>query len=116
MSFTKRLLAGVLTALAAFVSTAAPADALEVAIQDDAVLVEGAYYDRARALSQIRDLGATRVRINLSWREVLGSQARRRKQPRTIKYNWRKYDEAVNAARFYGLKVHLTVTGPAPRW
>ena len=98
-------------------SPAAAAPGMEVAIQDDAVLVGRVYYDRDRALRQIRDLGATRIRINLTWKDVVGSrQSKRRYQPKSIKYNWRKYDAAVDAALAHGLKVHLTITGPAPRW
>ena len=101
-------------------TTAAPASAspgMEVAVQDDAVLVGRLYYDRDRALQQIRDLGATRVRMNLTWTEVLGrKQSSRRFQPKSLVYHWGKYDDAVYAARLNGLRVHLTITGPAPRW
>jgi hypothetical protein len=96
---------------------AAAAPGMEVAIQDDAVLVGRVYYDRDRALQQMRDLGVNRVRINLTWTEVLGSrQSKARRQPKSIKYHWRKYDDAVNAALVNGIRVHLTITGPAPRW
>ena len=47
--------------LLALVPASAPAAAdMEIAVQDDAVLVGRLYYDRDRALDQIRDMGATR--------------------------------------------------------
>jgi hypothetical protein len=111
-----------LAALTLLISlTAAPpasaAPGMEVAVQDDAVLVGRLYYNRDRALQQIRELGATRIRINLTWTEVLGrKQSSRRFQPKSIVYHWGKYDDAVYAARLNGLNVHMTITGPAPRW
>jgi hypothetical protein len=98
-------------------SPAAAAPGMEVAVQDDAVLVGRLYYDRDRALDQIGELGATRIRVNLSWTEVLGEkQSRRRHQPPNLVYHWGKYDALVDAARARGMFVHMTVTGPAPRW
>jgi hypothetical protein len=97
-------------------ATAGAAPGMEIAIQDDGILVARHYYDRDKALAQVKDLGATRIRINLGWSAVLGSQAKRRHMPHRLRYNWRKYDDAVNAALFRGLRVQLTITGPAPRW
>jgi hypothetical protein len=97
---------------------AAPAASdMEIAVQDDAVLVGRLYYNRDRALQQIREMGGNRIRINLTWTEVLGSkQSKRRYQPHSVVYHWDKYDQAVNAALAHGIRVHLTITGPAPRW
>jgi hypothetical protein len=90
---------------------------MEIAAQDDAVLVGRLYYDRDRALDQIRDMGGTRIRVNLTWTEVLGhKQSSRRYQPKSLVYHWDKYDAAVNAALAHGIRTHLTITGPAPRW
>jgi len=98
----------------------APAPAapdMEIAVQDDAVLVGRLYYDRDQAFRQIREMGGNRLRINLAWTEVLGKrQSGRRYQPKSLVYHWDKYDAAVNAALHYGIRVHLTITGPAPRW
>src|SRR5215212_11995778 len=108
-----------LTLLLALIQPApAPAAAdMEIAVQDDAVLVGRLYYNRDRALDQIREIGASRIRINLAWTEVLGTrQSKRRHQPKSVAYHWDKYDAAVNAALAHGLRVHLTITGPAPRW
>jgi hypothetical protein len=74
-------------------------------------------------LDQIRDLGATAVRIQLSWNLVAPSPNAKRapsfNQTDPNAYpaaGWARYDAAIDAARARGLKVYLTLTGPAPRW
>ena len=54
---------------------------MELALQDDAVLLQRLYYDRDRALDQIGGLGVTRIRSNLLWTSVLHGQARSRRRP-----------------------------------
>jgi hypothetical protein len=118
----RRFLLPALVALSFVLFVLAPASAsaapdMEIAVQDDAVLVGRLYYNRDRALDQIRDLGGNRIRINLTWTEVLGrKQSGRRYQPSSLVYHWDKYDAAVNAALARGIRVHFTLTGPAPRW
>src|SRR3954462_15722121 len=64
-------------------SSAAPD--MEIAVQDDAVLVGRLYYDRERAPHQPRALGVNRTRITLPWTGVLGQkQAGRRYQPKSL--------------------------------
>src|SRR5829696_1386797 len=105
----RRFLLPVLVALTSllFLLKPAPAPAapdMEIAVQDD----------RERALGQLRDLGVNRIRINLTWTEVLGrKQSGRRYQPKSLVYHWDRYDSAVNAALAHGIRVHLTLTGPA---
>src|SRR4051812_42972093 len=118
----RRFLLPALVALCFVLFVLAPASVsaapdMEVAVQDDAVLVGRLYYNRDRALDQIRDLGATRIRVNLTWTEVLGhQQSSRRYQPSNLVYRWDKYDAVVDAALARGIRVHFTLTGPAPRW
>jgi hypothetical protein len=117
-----RFLAPALVALSFALLALTPASApaapdMEIAVQDDAVLVGRLYYNRDRALDQIREMGATRIRVNLTWTEVLGAkQSRRAHQPHSLVYHWDKYDAVVNAALARGIHVHFTITGPAPRW
>ena len=116
------LLVPALVAVTTLLFLVAPASApaargMEVAIQDDAVLVGQVYYNRDRAFTQLRDLGVTRIRVNMLWKDVVGKwAARRRKQPRTINYQWSKYDTIVDMAAQRGIRVYFTLTGPAPRW
>jgi hypothetical protein len=88
------------------------APGMELALQDDAVLVNRSYYDRRRALRQARALGVSRVRINVYWRRVMA----RTRSPVSARYDWRPYDEAVSHALAYGMRVQASLTGPAPRW
>jgi hypothetical protein len=109
-----------LTLLVLAVPAAAQARApMEIAIQDDAVFVRGPTgygalpgsrllgaeggYDAARAL------GATTIRVNVDWHVVAGAT-----EAEPLDWSW--YDRAVDAARARGLRVHLTLTGPAPAW
>jgi beta-glucosidase/6-phospho-beta-glucosidase/beta-galactosidase len=75
------------------------------------------------ALDQIRDLGATAIRIQMSWSLVAPAPDAKKapsfNQTDPNAYpaaNWARYDAAIDGARARGLKVYLTVTGPAPRW
>jgi hypothetical protein len=89
---------------------------LEVALQDDPVFIRDAYYDRERAYADARLLGVSWLRINVYWHSVLGPSARRRRAPARPRYDWGSYDRAIRAAQAHGVRVELTLTGPAPRW
>jgi hypothetical protein len=111
-----RRLTSVLAALVALgvAAPAAPAaPRMELAVQDDPVFVSEAYYDRERALQQAHDLGITRIRANVGWSNAVrgGDQA---VVPRPPSYDWARYDSLIDAAARYGIRVQLTLTGPAP--
>lgn len=75
------------------------------------------------ALDQIRDLGATAIRIQMSW-SLVAPDADAKRAPSFNQTDpnaypasgWARYDAAIDGARARGLKVYLTLTGPAPRW
>ena len=75
------------------------------------------------ALDQIRDLGATAVRIQMSW-DLVAPDPNAKKAPAFNQTdpnaypaaNWVRYDAAIDGARARGLKVYLTLAGSAPRW
>src|SRR4051812_28788875 len=90
---------------------------MELALQDDAVLLQKLYYNQDLALRQIHALGVRHIRANLLWTRVLpGWEANRRFQPHTLHYDWSQYDQLIDAAARYGMSVQLTVAGPAPAW
>src|SRR3954463_16488248 len=90
---------------------------LELALQDDAVLLQKLYYNQDLALQQIRGLGVRHIRANLLGTRVLPSwESTRRFQPSTLHYDWSQYDQLIDAAARYGMKVQLTIAGPAPAW
>ena len=75
------------------------------------------------ALDTIADLGAGAIRLQLAWRDVAPDPD----ATRAPAFNatdpgaypaagWARYDAAIDAARARGLRVLLTITGPAPRW
>jgi hypothetical protein len=111
------VVAAILLAACTAASAPRPAKAapgMELALQDDAVLLQRLYYDRDRALDQIRALGVTRIRSNLLWSSVLHGQAGSRHAPRRIRYDWSAYDALLDAATQHGMAVQLNLTGPAP--
>ena len=111
------VLACALVALALAAPSGAHAAAgMEIAIQDDAVLVTNAYYGRDRGLDKAKEMGATHVRVNVLWSAVVGSSANRRSRPSPVRYDFTAYDELVSAAHARGLDVQMALTGPAPAW
>jgi len=90
---------------------------MEVAVQDDPLFVGDDYYGRAKGLQHARQLGATRIRVNLSWTSVMpGSQARARRKPKSIKWNFASYDQLVQATNGTDIRVQFALVGPAPAW
>jgi hypothetical protein len=106
-------------ALAAVLIPAAGAQAapnMEVAVQDDAVLLQQRYFNRDQAFNLLRPMNATRVRFNAVWVTLNGAQSTQTAKPATPTYDFTAMDSAIAAARARGIKVLLTVTGPAPAW
>ncbi|MDA0178926.1 cellulase family glycosylhydrolase [Solirubrobacter phytolaccae] len=99
---------------------AAPAHAsrtMEIGIQDDAVFVDQVGYGRIAGLTRAKELGVTTVRANMIWARVLvGKQSEQRARPAKPRYDLIRFEQLVTEARAAGLRVELTLTGPAPRW
>ena len=114
-----------LVAAAAIVSgaLAAPGDAkaargMELAIQDDGLFVQGRKgWGGDKAFDYARALGVTRIRVNLLWAyTMLPNQYGARNKPQTINYQFTQIDDLIDRAAQNGIRVHLSLTGPAPRW
>jgi hypothetical protein len=111
----------VLALAATALALAAPSGAhaasdMEIALQDDAVLVTNEYYGRDRGLNKARELGVTHIRVNVLWAAVVGNSANRRSRPSNVRYDFTAYDALVGAARERGMQVQIALTGPAPAW
>ncbi|MGI8632466.1 MAG: hypothetical protein ACR2NA_07965 [Solirubrobacterales bacterium] len=101
-------------------SPAGASPALEVGIQDDALLTYGA---AETAMSGWREIGIRRVRYNVVWNKVApapfstrGPEAFDGSDHRDPGYDWSRVDRAVRGAAARGLRVQLTITGPGPVW
>ena len=105
--------------LFAFFVLCAPAQAsrtMEIGIQDDAVFVNQVGYPRGAAFDRAEEIGVTTIRANILWSRVItGNQANVRTRPAKPKYDFTLFGALVDEARRRGLKVELTITGPAPR-
>src|SRR3712207_4509951 len=98
-------------------SPAAAAKNLELAVQDDAVLLNRIYSDSNLALQRTTELGATWIRVNLRWAASMPeAQARAKRKPRTVAWDFSRFDTLLRDAEARGLKVQVTLTGPAPAW
>jgi hypothetical protein len=92
---------------------------MELAIQDDATFANGQYRkvrgDKAYAYT--RALGITRQRVNLQWAYTMPEvQFNARRKPAAVNYNFAAYDALIDEAARNGVRVHVSLTGPAPRW
>src|SRR4051812_14927964 len=97
-------------------ATAHAATGMEMAVMDDAVLTTRFYGDYLKTLKLVSQLRANRIRANVSWRYVAGKAAKRRSAPARISYNWTGYDALIREASRRGIRVELTLTGPAPAY
>jgi hypothetical protein len=117
MSLRIKTLLALAVALLATLGAASSASAarnMEIAIQDDSVMVHGLYYNRTKALARARQLEVTRIRANVGWASVLGRQARYRHSPKKPKWDFSRWDFLVDEANSKGIAVQLALTGPAP--
>ena len=93
------------------VASPPPPAPFEIAVQDDAVFLSGGRgYSDARAFRQAEALGATRLRVGMTW-----EQAVRRRRGSAVAYRFGAYDRLVAAARQRGIRVQLVLLG-TPRY
>ncbi len=91
---------------------------LELAIQDDALFVVGnERWQGDRAFDYARAIGVTRIRVNLLWAYTMPrAQYNARRKPAAINYNFAAIDQLIDRAAANGIRIHLSLSGPAPRW
>jgi GH35 family endo-1,4-beta-xylanase len=88
---------------------------MEVALQDDAAFVSELTLKRGKALRLAGRLHVTRIRVNLPWVAIV-NKARAKKRPKHRHYDFTSYDALFNAAARRGIRLQMTISGPAPRW
>ena len=81
-----------------------PPRGIEVAIQDNAVLLHRLYYDRERAFDRLRELGVSWIRAPIIWHQV----------EKPGGYDFSEAESLVDAARAEGFQVQLGLIPPAP--
>jgi hypothetical protein len=90
---------------------------LEIALQDDSVFVGERFFNRERAFRYARALGVTRIRVNANWAYSMPTaQFKARRKPTQILWSFYALDSVIDAAAKHGMRVHLSLTGPAPAW
>ena len=88
---------------------------MEVALQDDITFGAGSAFGLPRAFDLAAKLETSRLRVNVLWSRV-ASSATKKKKPKHVIYNFAGYDAIFNAASARGVKLQMTLTGPAPAW
>lgn len=113
-----RLAAALLAALAlGSAVAAADARALELGVQDDAVLLHRSYGDSALALERAERMGADRIRVNVSWSGSMpAEQARAARQPDAVAWDFWPVERLLAEAAARGIRLQVSLVGPAPRW
>ena len=101
----------------------APGDAraargMELAIQDDSLFVQGnKRFKGNKAFDYAKQLGVTRIRVNLLWAYTMPRQQyNARRKPASINYDFTQIDRLIDRAASNGIRIHLSLTGPAPKW
>lgn len=92
---------------------------MELALQDDATFLLGGNkrVNREQAFRYARQLGVTRLRVNLLWAYTMSPTVyNARRKPNQVQYLFDAFDDLVDAAAQNGIRIHLSLTGPAPRW
>jgi hypothetical protein len=106
-SVLRRALLLVLAALLLPVSAAHAARGMEIGVQDDAQFLSSDAATRAAAFVHARTLGAKALRANVPWARVAVDP---------FTYDLSAYDRLIDEAAANGLRVQLTLAGPAPAW
>src|SRR4051794_41128180 len=108
------------TALISLVVPSASAHAsnrMEFALQDDSVFVNEYFMPRQKALEHAKKLGAQRIRVNVLWARTLVSGSTAKTPPKHgAQYDFSRLDALEYAAHAKGIKLQLTLSGPAPAW
>ena len=113
-----RILLAVLAALALgglLAPAAHGAPGLEIALQDDAQLLSEDPGRRAAAFAHARALRVASVRANVPWASVV-SDPTAAVAPAAVSYDFSRFDRLADEAAANGMRVQLTLTGPAPAW
>ncbi len=88
---------------------------LELAVEDDGLLLRGSNALRALAWTRIGQLRADYVRVIVPWNDVVRSPNAKR-PPVPARYQLTSFDRLVREARSHGVKVQMTLALSAPAW
>ena len=98
--------------------SAQAAKGMEVSLQDEGVFTtRSTPFNEAAAFSLMDRLQVTRMRFNAVWGSLNdNAQCASRTKPATPIYDFTNLDRAINNVRAQGIRVLLSITGPAPAW
>lgn len=98
--------------------SAQAAKGMEVSLQDEGVFTtRSTPFNEGAAFGLMDRLQVTRMRFNAVWGALNdNAQCASKRKPATPIYDFTNLDRAVNTVRAQGIKVLISVTGPAPAW
>jgi hypothetical protein len=109
-----------LCAVLALIPAAASASRNQLALfQDDDLLLDHGDASRESLLDEVSGLGVDAIKVQLNWSQVAPTG---RHKPSGFdatdpaQYSWGKYDALVRAAQSRGIRMLVTLAGPAPGW
>jgi hypothetical protein len=109
-----------LLAVLALAPAAASASPNQLALfQDDDTLIDRGDGPREALLDELSGLGVDAIKIQLNWAQVAPAGKRRPAgfdATDPSQYSWGKYDAVVSAAQSRGMRMLVTLAGPAPGW
>lgn len=95
----------------------------ESILMDSNELVKGSSAQTEAAVRRVRDLGITRLRVEISWLRVIQPHDRQKPagfvatDPNSYSpFGWAPYDRLIRLADRSGIKVYVDVNGFAPNW
>src|SRR3954451_24158888 len=108
------LLAFALAAVPAGAAKRAQNQPLEIGLQDDQVFVAQNLLTPQKGYDLAKQLGVSRLRINLGWAGVVGDTANDAQVPHPVPYDWSDVDRAIAPATATGQRAQFTWHGPCP--
>ena len=88
---------------------------MEIAVQDDGQFLNADAGRRIAAFEHARALGASSLRANVPWASV-APDPQATVAPARPRTTSSRFDRVVDEAAAYGIRVQLTLAGPAPAW
>lgn len=112
-----RVTATLLCCLAALVAAPAAhaARGMEIGVQDDGQFLSEDAAVREAAYVHARALGVSALRTSVLWARVV-SEPEATTAPTSPTYALARYDRLVDEAAAHGIRVQMTLAGPAPAW
>jgi hypothetical protein len=100
-------------------SSASAAPKMEIGLHDDGIFLPGGtpYFSANKGYSIATGIKVSWIRSIILWNSTMTpGEGDKATKPKTVKYDFSRWDTLVNNSRKKGFKVQLALAGPVPRW